>query len=787
MNEDCKTIREELALTGGEAESESAREHVFSCSDCTRFAEALGKVEFELKALSGHDVSDEVVAKLLARKELGVNPRRTRWRVPAAALATAASVVLAVSLLLNRGHESFEREGDELDYREPNKNEESPPPRLEPEDEDRFDAAAGVSPPSPPSAGVFAPEDKRQDLSKEKLAQLEGELQEEKKDSLLDAGRFAARRPIPTGHRDPVYPDAARSARVQGTVILEVTVDRQGNVTDARVVESIPLLDQAAVEAVREWKYEPLETDAPRVFRVPVTFQLPSPDGEGLSLLEERAQVDGLRFVEPRGYWANTYLPGDPMRRRLERRPERTMGAIPALHETARPASLPFDPSSTSALSLFVHADRSGITSKSRLLVQVGIRASDHHGRRRPPMNVGVVLHLPENVSLSDASAVTSLVQSLASSREAGDRFRVITTGAGAKEIPPEEFSYGPLSVRLREWLEEPASSSPSLFEALASTLARVHAGDDPAMPLGTSVVLVVSGRSLDSELDRLLHMVQESAVGGVSVSAVGFGPASGEASLEKLALSGQGRRYDLGRAEDAPGVVDRELTSASRAVARALRLRIQLAEGVRLVGVLGSEPLSARAAARVRAEERSIDLRLSRNLGIEADRGRDEDGIQIVIPTFYAGDAHSILLDVVADGPGPIAEVTARYKDLVQLDNTVARANLSLPRSETAPGPLEATVAKDYLGFRVSEALRAAAESLDQGDPARSIRCLEAVRSLLARVGPSDSDLRRDVALLDGYLEWVPRFSAPRERDYLVSSLLYASSLKRLSPTTAS
>jgi len=55
----------------------------------------------------------------------------------------------------------------------------------------------------------------------------------------------------------PDYPAIAQSARVQGVVILECTIDPQGNVLDAKVLRSIPLLDQAAIDAVKQWVFEP--------------------------------------------------------------------------------------------------------------------------------------------------------------------------------------------------------------------------------------------------------------------------------------------------------------------------------------------------------------------------------------------------------------------------------------------------------------------------------------------------------------------------------------------------
>jgi periplasmic protein TonB len=75
----------------------------------------------------------------------------------------------------------------------------------------------------------------------------------------------------------PVYPTIAQSARVQGTVILEAIVGVDGRVKEARVLRSIPLLDQAALDAVRQWVYTPTLLNGvpvPIVMTVTVTFTL---------------------------------------------------------------------------------------------------------------------------------------------------------------------------------------------------------------------------------------------------------------------------------------------------------------------------------------------------------------------------------------------------------------------------------------------------------------------------------------------------------------------------------
>ena len=55
----------------------------------------------------------------------------------------------------------------------------------------------------------------------------------------------------------PIYPPDAAAAGIKGVVILEVTIDRDGTVHEAKVLRSIPLLDQAALDAVKEWEFSP--------------------------------------------------------------------------------------------------------------------------------------------------------------------------------------------------------------------------------------------------------------------------------------------------------------------------------------------------------------------------------------------------------------------------------------------------------------------------------------------------------------------------------------------------
>ena len=56
---------------------------------------------------------------------------------------------------------------------------------------------------------------------------------------------------------DPVYPPVAQQARLQGTVVQQIVIDTNGNVTNIRVISGHPMLVQAAIDAVRQWRYKP--------------------------------------------------------------------------------------------------------------------------------------------------------------------------------------------------------------------------------------------------------------------------------------------------------------------------------------------------------------------------------------------------------------------------------------------------------------------------------------------------------------------------------------------------
>ncbi len=80
-------------------------------------------------------------------------------------------------------------------------------------------------------------------------------------------------------HRvEPVYPDQARSLRLEGSVILSAIIMENGTVRDVKVVEGSPVLAQSAVKAVKHWRYQPYVRDGKPVkneTRITIDFKLP--------------------------------------------------------------------------------------------------------------------------------------------------------------------------------------------------------------------------------------------------------------------------------------------------------------------------------------------------------------------------------------------------------------------------------------------------------------------------------------------------------------------------------
>lgn len=83
--------------------------------------------------------------------------------------------------------------------------------------------------------------------------------------------------PVRLRRVDPIYPEEAKKAGIEGTIVLGATINENGQVTDVKVLESVPGLDQAAIDALKQWLYAPVRVNGQPViytFTVSVRFAL---------------------------------------------------------------------------------------------------------------------------------------------------------------------------------------------------------------------------------------------------------------------------------------------------------------------------------------------------------------------------------------------------------------------------------------------------------------------------------------------------------------------------------
>ena len=584
--------------------------------------------------------------------------------------------------------------------------------------------------------------------------------------------------------------------------------------------DRITAIGERVRDASPAYKSEDKES---RNFRIGGTADFKVSDG--FDFLGHYRQTSNLHFQPATGYWANTYIPGDPQIRLLSARlAQWDRSWLPndtRLERDVTPIQQPFDASADNALALSLMTDTSAvfaindtsITDSQRLTrmrLQVGIRGIEFRRGQRPAMNVAVVVDLPADAPDEVRIATRALLDAMLQSKQAGDRFSLMITAQPGKTrglvVAAGDFRFGSLQLAKQIILtgdstsarQDVITSTPDLttldlYQAIQHAGIAVQENDDPSRPLGSSSILLISARVFEN-VDRLSTLAHEGAKQGTTLSVFPLGEEVQTEQVEQLVLAGLGNRRFLEAPGQARRMIEEELHASSRAVARAARLSVRLAPGVQLIGVVGSERLDTQRAERVREIENSMDRRLSANLGIQTDRGEDEDGIQIVIPSIFSGDSVTVLLDVVTNRPGAIADVSLRYKDLVFLRNGSLQGHLELAaRHSTAVepdrGPAELAVLKNLLSHHFVTAVERAAAALGRRQAAEATGILRAMHATIeqARQGlpawTNDPDLIHDQQVLDRYLEALASPLAATHQSFLTDSLQYAAWAKSHRP----
>ncbi len=489
----------------------------------------------------------------------------------------------------------------------------------------------------------------------------------------------------------------------------------------------------------------------------------------------EQAPIEDL-FVPPAStlprmfYFENTYLGGNAGYVQRMRRLEAALGEAGRPHELAHAAPQAFDPPGEAGLALTASLSHRWVERPQRVVLQVGLQGSERYGWRRPPLDVVVVVD--EAARAAHPGVLVEVVRALGSRLGPQDRVGLVLAGDELRVVRGVERARS-LRTELAGRLEE-ATRRPARPGDLGAALRRAgellaKAQSEPAVVPGTqSVVLVTAGQDR-WRVQAAVRATHGLTLQGAVTSVVQVGETARVDPWWQVADAGHGNYHQA-----APGALDApigaEIESLAKVVARLLRLNVRLAPGVKAVRVLGSRKLEDEEVAQVKAREEAVDRQLSVAMGVTADRGEDDDGVQTVIPYFYGGDDHVVLIELWVERPGPVADVTLKYKDMVALGNATARASVALaatPRPETLE---QVTVRRNVVSFRLAEALAEAGQQVRWG----SVEDARATLSEAEALAVEDADRR----MLQGFREAVDGSDHPT-RPVLSDALALASERK--------
>ena len=485
--------------------------------------------------------------------------------------------------------------------------------------------------------------------------------------------------------------------------------------------------------------------------------------------------VDPDRFhppstVLPRTfYFENTYLGGSAAYAERLRRLDASLGEGERHYRRVQAEAQPFDPPERDGLAVTASVDATHIENAQRVFLQIGLRGSDRYGWRRPPLDLVIVVDQAAFARGNDF--VTGFIADVMRKLETADRLGIVVADREAAAfLDLDRIAIAQQQIARR--IDSMSAPTDSDDGALARAMRRAatmldQASDDEAIVPGTQTVLVLTGGDGAARVTAAAEAAHELTVQGAVTSV--FTIDSQEGQWWQVANAGYGNFHRVTTSAFA-SAVDEELASLARVVARLVRVNVRLGKDVDAIRVLGTRVLEQREVDAVKARELAQDRNLSKTMGIVSDRGEDDDGIQTVIPYFYGDDSHVILIELWVENPGTIADVTVRYKDMVNLDNATARTSVMLGARPQLPTPEQSLIAQNVRGFMLGESLQKAALHVRDGDAAAAERAIEAAGAMAAETNDAD---RAAVQGLKALVEQPSWQNDARRRDTVEETLL--------------
>jgi Ca-activated chloride channel family protein len=493
----------------------------------------------------------------------------------------------------------------------------------------------------------------------------------------------------------------------------------------------------------------------------PSMASAPSPLGSDPYATTPRARPAAPAALPQHGVLASTFVGGGGVRARLDDLMDRGVmvgGQNVRLEAFAEREPLPYPRPAAEGMAMFAELERERLsTDTDRVHLQIALVGREGELPRRPRMDVRLVLDRSGSMHGDKWSHAIAAAHAIVDDLAPADTFTLVSYSDDATvDFGPARRGDGARAHAAIAALEPGGGTN------ISAALERVaqNAADREAM----GVVLLVSdgqatvGQTSPRELGAIARRHFDAT--GTLTTAIGLGTDFDEQTMLAIAREGSGSYHFVRRPEDVRTILEDELRARVQAVAQALRVRVELGEGVVARKVYGSRLLSEDEHAAVRATEVATDRRIARELGIVADRQREEErGLRVHLPTFRRGDQHVILMELEVPAgtrAAEIATVTLDYKDLVrrQNDRVVREVRAERVETERAHASVVRGVKRTVLAFQAGEALQRAAEALELGDADGARRAIAERRELLEAASRvwRDPGLAADASLLARY-----------------------------------
>lgn len=429
-------------------------------------------------------------------------------------------------------------------------------------------------------------------------------------------------------------------------------------------------------------------------------------------------------------YFENTYLGGSAAYAERLRRLERALSNENRPYEIVKAEEQPIDAPRTEGLALTASVDTTHFERARRVFLQVGLRGSSRYGWRRPPLDVVLVVDQP--AFARGPAFVTGFVVDLLRQLGPADRLGIVLAGQSAPtflELSRIDTAQQHLANRIDALAGPTSAGVRDLADAMRKAgLMLEAASDDEATVPGTKTLFVLSGEHDQGRIAEAAAAAHELTVQGCVTSV--FALDAERSEWWQVANAGYGNLHRITEGAFAPALSE-EMQSLARVVARLVRVNVRLGKDTRAIRVLGTRVLEQREVEEVKAREKATDINLSKSLGITSDRGEDDDGIQTVIPYFYGDDSHIVLIELWVEGPGTVADVTLRYKDMVNLDNATARTSVRLGTRPQPPTGEQLLIARNVRGFELAENLQKASDAVYRNDLGTAVKNLGAAEAM--------------------------------------------------------